>query len=173
MPKVTFSWKFNWFKYAEFAIAIFLLYALIQQISIRQNDCIAGDPDNYMMYARVIKDNWGSQIPDVVGRRKISVGYPFLLAAASKLFQVDGNFRIFAFRTQASLLVAFLICVWLFVRHFFGKITAFIILAMFAAPNFLVFMAVTPMPDFSFLFLWTPLALLTMLFLFGRHTRKT
>lgn len=173
MPKATFFWKMNWLKYAEFAIAIFFLYALIQQISSRQNECIIGDPDNYMMYARVIKDNWGPQIHDVIGRRKISIGYPFLLAAASKLFQAGDNFRVFAFRTQASLLIAFLIGVWLFVRHIFGKITALIALALFAAPNYFVFMAVTPMPDFVFLFMWVPLALLAIMYLFGRQTLKT
>jgi hypothetical protein len=70
MPKLTFSLKFKWFKYVEIAIAIFLLYTVIDQISNRQSECIIGDPDNYMMYASTIKDNWGPQIPDIIGRRK-------------------------------------------------------------------------------------------------------
>jgi Ca2+/Na+ antiporter len=151
-------------------VALFLI--LVGQI--RSNKALSPktDFDDYAAYGQVIKDQWGPDLLNILGGRKISPGYPMFLALVNFFAGQNVDIKTSAFWGQFGLLLCFVACLWIIIRRWLGVSVGLVFLCIMAGPNFYVHWSSVLVSNFFFSVIWLPTVAFLLYFL-TKNYKKT
>lgn len=128
-------------------LVVFVLFVCIVSQLCSYAPCTDPDPDGYFSYAKYLMDN--GQLPAFHPRMP---GYPLFLAICD--YALPGSMALNAQQVQGCLTVFAVAIMWQIVRNMFTPLVGMTFLALFAAPNYFLFMSSVSLADCAFALTW-------------------